>query len=377
MSSVPYSKGWNSVRRKPSGKWEARWADESGEARGKCFLTKEQAAKYAFTRAKEILDGATGLAVPTKNLDEAINSFLNRYTDEGTLEIYTRHLENFKAAHPLLTMTGNITRALIEAYDADLTRAGHNPGGRRHILKTLKTFTNYCMGERWIMENPFGEGDRRFKAPKSEFEGRALTPEETEKLIAGDREVDWFINRAVRLARSTMRRSSQIYGLFPSHFREPGLLYFPSIKGQDAEWLPLQPEAVQIIRELMAHPGRPAPDARLFYRWNSVEHLRDAIRVKAIDVGLKGTRLHDAGKVTRVTELDAAGKGLGYISAVSGTSQQTLSRHYIKPDRRKAFQDYLAYQTYGRPTEPLKPTETQPQPATSASKSNSEIAQIQ
>lgn len=376
MSSVPYSKGWNSVRRKPSGKWEARWADESGNARGLCFITKEQAAKYAFARAKEILDGATGLAVPTKNLQDAITSFLNRYTDEGTLEIYTRHLTAFTVDHPLIIMTGRITRSLIEAYDADLTRRGHNPGGRRHILKTIKTFTNYCMGERWIMENPFGEGDKRFKAPKSEFEGRALTPEESERLTGGDRETDWFINRAVRLARSTMRRSRQIWGLVPESFREPGLLYFPSIKGQEAQWLPLQPEAIQIIRELMAHPERPAPDARFFFRWNSVEHLRDAIRVKAIDVGLKGTRLHDAGKVTRVTELDAAGKGLGYISAVSGTSQETLSRHYIKPDRRKAFEDYLSLQTYGRPTEALKPTETAPQPATPPAKSNSEIAQI-
>lgn len=373
MRNVPYSKGWHSTRRKPSGKWEARWADESGAARGRCFITKEQAAKYAFTKAKEILDGAAGLSVPTKNLGEAITSFLKRYTDEGTLAIYARHLEDFTAAHPALTRTGQITRHLIETYDADLTRAGHNPGGRRHVLKTVKTFTNYCMVNKWLLENPFFE----FKMPKSEFEGRALNQVETDRLISGDRETDWFISRAVRLARSTMRRSSQIWALGPEHFREPGLMYFPSIKGQDAEWLPLQPEAVAIIRELMAHPDRPSAGARFFFRWSSVEHMRDAIRVKAIDVGLKGTRLHDAGKVTRVTELDAAGKGLGYISAVSGTSQQTLSRHYIKPDRRKAFQDYLGLQTYGGPTGTLKPTETQPQPPTPPSKSNSEITPIQ
>lgn len=373
MKRMPYSKGWHSTRKKPSGKFEARWADESGAARGRCFITKEQAAKYAFTKAKEILDGAAGLSVPTKNINEAITSFLKRYTDEGTLAIYARHLEDFAAAHPETTRTGQITKHLIETYDADLTRSGHNPGGRRHVLKTVKTFTNYCKVNKWLIEDPFFE----FKMPKSEFEGRALNPIETEKLISGDRETDWFISRAVRLARSTMRRSERIWSLTSADFREPGLMFCPAIKKQPAEWLPLQPEAVQIIRELLAHPDRPAPDARLFFRWSSVEHMRDAIRVKAIDVGLKGTRLHDAGKVTRVTELDAAGKGLGYISAVSGTSQQTLSRHYIKPDRRKAFQDYLTLQTYGGPTATLKPTETRPQGTMPASGSNSEIPRIQ
>lgn len=373
MRNMPYSKGWHSTRQKPSGKWEARWADESGAARGRCFLTKEQATKYAFNQAKQILDGAAGLSVPTKSILEAINSFLNRYTDEGTLAIYTRHLEGFTVAYPELTKTGQVTKHVIETYDADLTRSGHNPGGRRHVLKTVKTFTKYCRVNKWLIEDPFFQ----FKMPKSEFEGRALSPAETDKLISGDRDTDWFISRAVRLARSTMRRSGQIWALAPKHFREPGLIYFPSIKGQESEWLPLQPEAIAIIRELLARTDRPALDSRFFFCWSSVEHMRDAIRVKAIDMGLKGTRLHDAGKVTRVTELDAAGKGLGYISVVSGTSQQTLSRHYIKPDRRKAFQDYLTLQTYGGPITGLKPTETQPQPPTPPSKSNSEIAPVQ
>lgn len=345
MRIMPYARGWHGVRVKPSGKFEARWSDESGRARGKSFLTESQARNFSFNRAKEILDGATGLAVPTKNIGEAINEFIGRYTDAGTVAIYSRHLSAFLCEHPQVTMTGHLNKNLFEVYNVILERGGHNSGGRRHILKSLKTFANYCLEKGWLRVNPFF----KFRLPRQEFEGRALNPEEYARMIAINPhyEVDRWLNLALRIGNPSMLRISTVWGLTAEDFQAPDRLRITAIKGQPGVWTHLHPEAHQALLELLICA---VPNQRLFSYWPSVDAMRQSLRKKASRVGLKGVRFHDAGKVTRVTELDAAGFGLGKIAALSNTSKATLAKHYIKADRRAAFKEY---QTYGRPTKGL------------------------
>lgn len=346
MRVMPYARGWHDVRVKPSGKFEARWSDESGQARGKSFLTESQARNYAFNRAKEILDGATGLAVPTKDIRDAVTEFIGRYTDQGTVAIYSRHLDTFLDAHPQVTRTGHMSKTIFETYNVTLEREGHNSGGCRHILKSLKTFANYCLEKGWLRVNPFF----KFRLPRQEFEGRALNPEEYARMISIDPqyEVDRWINLALRIGNPSMLRISTVWGLVAEDFQAPDRLRIRAIKEQPGVWTYLHPEAHQALLELLICA---VPNQRLFSYWPSVDSMRQSLRKKASRVGLKGVRFHDACKVTRVTELDAAGFGLGKIAALSNTSKATLAKHYIKADRRAAFKEY---QTYGGPTNGLK-----------------------
>lgn len=346
MRDMPYAKGWHAVRRKPSGKFEARWADENGLARGKCFLTETQARTYALTRAKEILDGSLGLTVPTKDIREAWDIFIGRYTDEGTVRIYTRHFEDCLTAHPELRVTGQLTKEFFERYNVELKDAGHNPGGRRHVLKTLKTFSRYCLEKNWLKVDPFF----KFDLPKQEFEGRALLPDEFARMVSVDPQydVDLWISRALRLGNPSMLRISQVWKLTPEDFKAPDELRITGIKGQDTVWIQLHPDALEVMQELL----RITPaGARFFAKWPTEDSMRQSIRKKAKRVGLKGVRFHDAAKVTRISELDAAGWGIGDLSALSNTTKTTLAKHYIKADRRRAFQ---RYQTYGGPTNGVK-----------------------
>jgi integrase len=339
MRTMPYSLGWHTTRPKPSGKHEARWADESGKARGKCFNTKAQAAKFARDTANGIVNAAVGLSAPTKDIQEAAVSFLARRILDASNRIYERHLNDFFASMPEIKLTGHLTSAVIERYDRLLEKTGHNPGGRRHIWKTLKTFSNYCIENRWLGTSPFF----KLRSPRSTFKARALSPDQMALMTALDARypVDADINRALRIGNPCMLRISSVWSLTPEHFREPGEVLVAALKGKEAVWVPLHPAALAAVRECLAVTP---PGVRFFARWGTIDAMRQSLRKKAARVGLKGVRFHDAAKVSRVTELDAAGYGLGEISELSNTSKITLSKHYIQADRRQAFSRYQKFQ---------------------------------
>ncbi len=355
--------GWHNVRQRKdrNGQWEARYSDESGKVKGKLFLTKSQAQKYAWDAANGTLNAAVGLTVPKKSLEEARDSFLARSLDPKTTALNERRVNEFLDALPDIATTlrrakfqytGQITDEVINEFDKILVLKGCNPGGRHHVLKIVRAFCKYCMDKKWIGDYPF----KGFKMPKSQFEGRLVTREEFALLCSrgwsggnqhsesewgggsnqyGD--VDVWLHRALRFGRETMLRISQVWELSPVHFRAPDQLYIRGIKGQDGVWITLRPAAADILREIQ---NDLKPGERYFNYWSTVESMRASVHDKAIRVGLKGIRFHDACKVSRVSELDAMGTGLGKISELSNTSKKTLSAHYIKADRNRAFEEY-------------------------------------
>lgn len=404
MDDVKHSHTWHEVRKTPSGKQKARWVGEDGKIKSKTFLTKPQAEKYAWDQANGVINTMLGLAVSNKDLDKAIEEFLGVQRKPNTNALYERRLREFKASLPELKRVGQLTDTMIHRYHGILITQGHNAGGQSHHLRIVRTFCRFCVGKNWIAKSPFSNGPIPFKMPTSDYEGRALLPEEFERMIsltleqpievypefdrrrqsyrvryllptgrrvevAGNikdpaeagriasnkaaelqaagigrprdvREVDIWLNKALRLGKETMLRISQIWGLRAKDFKEPNELWVSGIKGQDGEWKLLRPEAVAIVRELLS--GR-QPEERLFSYWSNVASMQSSVQRKAELVGLKGVRFHDACKVTRVSELDASGMGLGDLSEVSNTTKRVLSEHYIKSDRRKAFQRYLTF----------------------------------
>lgn len=339
---MAYSLGWNDVRQKPSGKWEARWADESGKARGKCFLTKDQARKYASDRANGLLNVAVGLTVNQKDIREALAEFLARSLNAKTTALNERRMTTFLAFASSVKFCNEITEAVINSFDNALRASGANPGGRQHVLKIVRAFCKFAMRKKWMVTSPFFPfGD--FKLPKSTYQGRALTPKEFADLISIESRypVDVHLNRAFRLGRATMLRISQVWKLTPEDFRAPDQLYVDGIKGQPPEWKPLHPDALEVLNELLplTQPGQ-----RFFSHWGTVEAMRNSVEDKARRAKLAGVRFHDAGKVTRVSELADAGWSPAKIAHVSNTTAKTLVAHYIKADRNQSFAEYKSFQ---------------------------------
>lgn len=335
--------GWYHVRRKPSGKFEARWALPDGTVESKCFDYKEQARAYAVQRAKGVVDEHVGLAIVRKDAREALAEFLARSLDPKTTALNERRMGQFFGfAGKRLVHCTDITEPLINEFDNALRVAGSNPGGRHHVLKIVRAFCKFCLKKKWMPSSPFFPfGD--FKLPKSTFHGRPLTYDEGQKMISIEpryADVDLQINRAIRLGRAAILRISQVWKLTPEDFRVPDLLRVDGIKGQPSEWKELHPDAVAVLNEMLPETG---PGVRFFAHWGSVEAMRNSIEDKARRVGLPGVRFHDACKVTRVTELADQGWSPAKIAHVSNTTAKTLVAHYIKADKKKSFAEYKTF----------------------------------
>jgi len=357
MARHTHAPGWKDVRKKPSGKWEARWIDETGAVKGRSFVDKAVAAKLADDMARESERAAVGLGVTHKPIVNALAAFQDRRLDPKTVDLNGRRMKEFLLAFPALTLVDQITDTHINTFDRMLEAKGCNPGGRNHHLRIVRTFCKFCRDKNWLPTNPF----LNFKMPKSDFEGRACTEEEFERMcsigwVGGNKisdtygigwqggnqykDVDLWLRRAFRFGRETMLRVSQVWKLTPEDFREPGEIRVKGIKGQESEWKPLTEIALEVLRELLqvTKPGQ-----RFFSYWSSVASLQQAVQKKATRVGLKGLRFHDVCKVTRVSQLDAAGFSIKEISQVSNTTPRTLLAHYIKPDKQKTFDKYRAF----------------------------------
>lgn len=346
--------GWHGTRKRANGKYQARWCiDDSGALDSEMFLSKTQAEAYATRRANDILNVKVGLAVLRKPLTEARQEFGERRTKANTRALNLRRIDEFFAAMPDLKDTSQLTNNAINKYALILEKQGHNTGGQSHHLRIVRIFTNFCMANKWLTEDPFEE----FKMPKSAFKARPVTADEYARIvgIGGARNqyqaVDLWLNWAIRFGHSTMLRSSQVWKLMAADFVEPNHLKVDPIKGQEPVWIKLHPDAVQVLKEM---PIR-APGERFFSYWASVEAMRNSVEDKVRRAKIEPTiymvngqprkvypRFHDICKVTRISNLSDGGTSLGDLSELSNTSKETLVRHYIKSDRDRAFANYVA-----------------------------------
>jgi integrase len=330
--------GWHGVRKRPNGKYQARWCvDDNGTLRSEMFLGKEQASTFATRKANEVLDVKVGLAVVRIPILEARDLFLNRRTKANTRALNERRVDEFLTALPKIKDTSLLTNHVINQYARLLEDDGHNPGGQNHHLKIVRAFTNFCLANKWLTSNPFED----FVMPKSTYEGRALTADERALMYSIEPryvEVDTQLNSAFRFGYSTMLRISQVWALTPADFREPNMMRISGIKDQNTVTILLEDEAVQVLKKM---PIR-AQHERYFSHWASVDAMRNSVEDKARRMGLPGVRFHDVCKVSKVSDLDAEGIGLGDLAHLSNTSKATLAKHYIKSDRNRAFANYIA-----------------------------------
>lgn len=330
--------GWHGVRKRANGRYQARWCvDGNGTLDSDVFMSATQAEAHAVRRANEVLNVKVGLAIVRMPIPEVRSLFLNRRTKPNTRALNERRIDEFFAAMPEIKDTSMLTNHAINKYAGLLEKDGHNFGGQSHHLRIVRIFTNFCLTNKWLTEDPFED----FAMPKSDYEGRPLSVEERARMYSISeryKEVDTELSKAFRFGYSTMLRISQVWALTPEDFRAPSFLRVSGIKGQKTVTILLEDEAVQILQEM---PIR-AQQERYFSYWGTVEAMRNSVEDKARRMKLSGVRFHDVCKVSRISDLDAEGVGLGDLAHLSNTSQMTLAKHYIKSDRARAFANYLA-----------------------------------
>jgi hypothetical protein len=310
------------------------------------FLSKVQADTFALKMANEALNVRVGLATHRKPVQEARKEFLERRTKENTRCLNERRIDEFLAVMTEIENTSQLTRNLIDRYALHLERAGHNPGGQEHHLKIVRAFCKFCLDNKWLSEDLF----KNFKMPKSEFEGRPVTPEEAREIIEPEdgtrivvfkefdrrrgtfrvryngpsgrpievasgvkteaealeiavceqarlhslglvrpvkiREGDLWLKEAFTFGHSTMLRISQVWKLTPPDFVAPDQLRVAPIKGQDPVWITLRQEAIEVLTRLSS---KLAGQERFFWYWPTVERMRGAVKGKVRRTGVKPT----------------------------------------------------------------------------------------
>jgi integrase len=337
--------GWYSVREKTSGKFEGRWAQPRLDnpavwtVKGETFTSKTLANQYARDKARHYEEYKAGKRALDYPIDDALSLYLARpeiaASSHGANEFV---LTRFVARHALKNVS-QLTEALIVKERTWLIKEKpDSPGGQWNVLKTVRAFCRYCVNQKWLDKNPFPDD---VKLPKSDKEGRALSEDEFAKMISIRNDLrciesDTWMRRWLILQRYTLTRISTMFDLMPEDVRNNGTeILIPSMKKQAKVWAEItHPEAIVVMQELLA---RAQPGQRLFGYWKRITTMREAFRVKAQLVLGIAIRPHDACKVTEVTALDELGMSLGTISAVSNTTAATLSKHYLKPDRKRAF----------------------------------------
>jgi hypothetical protein len=368
MTAMP-AIGFHKARKKPSGKYEAQWAEWVPEL-GKCklsaktFSLESSAEQYARDEAEKNEEVATGKRAAEVPIEVALDKFFMRSeTEQITVDLYRRHFDDFIARHEL-KWVHQLMDVLPDKEFQWLKKFGDrgrpaSRGGINHKFRLWKTFTGFCVDKTWLAKSPF---PRKFKLPKSTFIGRPLSEDEFDSMIAiraqpAYLEVDTWLRRWLILQRYTMARIETIFELEPESFRNDGTeMLIPLIKHQDPVWSEItHPLALSVVQELLNGAPR---GQRLFSLWPTMGRMRGVFARKAAKLGLKDVgplRPHDACKVTQVTALDGLGMSPGEIAAVSNTTMETIMKHYIKPHRKNAFSKvralYAEVQTTHRPQE--------------------------
>jgi hypothetical protein len=330
--------GWYNVRLKPSGKWEARWAEETGKICAQTFLTEGQARHYAMKQAVGIVDVKAGLRISSKKFEEAVEAFCQRADKkEKTHDINRRCLERFQSLNNLAYIR-QIDEGVINRTFNWLKEKGHNSGGQNHDLKIINAFCHFCSRNKWMNEDPFPPD---FRMPKPKPSCKALTEEQFEKLTSIRPEYverDTWMRNALILGRYLIARTSTVFNLTPESFRNDcSEVFIPEIKLQDARWTPVHPKILPMVKDLV---HRTSPGERLLKFWTNQNQLQDHVAHKASWVGLPGISFHDACKATQITQMSRAGMIPADIAEVTNTSLQTILKYYIVPDRQRALRNY-------------------------------------
>ncbi|MGA8296570.1 MAG: tyrosine-type recombinase/integrase [Acidimicrobiales bacterium] len=172
----------SSLRRKPSGSWEARYRDPTGRQRSQTFPTKTAARRFlervgADKQRGDYLDPTLGRT----RFDDWAAEWLasNAHLKPRTLVDY----ESMLRVHVLPAFkgrpVGNVDQALVRRFIADLSAGGAAPGTVRAARKILRLVLATAVSDGALRANPC-DGVRLPRSAKAEM--HFLTPDQVATL---------------------------------------------------------------------------------------------------------------------------------------------------------------------------------------------------
>ena len=174
----------SSIRRKPSGRWEARYRDADGEQRGKTFDTKGAAREFLASVRVEIqrgeyVDPNRG-RVPVESVsDDWLASLV--HLKPKTLIDYESALRCHVLPRLGRTAVGKIDQRRVRRFIADLLNDGVSAARVRKAVGTLRQILDLAVEDGLIRTNPC-EG---LKLPRmNQQEMHFLTAEQVAMLAA-------------------------------------------------------------------------------------------------------------------------------------------------------------------------------------------------
>lgn len=180
----------SSVRRKPSGQWEARYRDPSGRQRGRSFSTKVEARRFLERVGADIQRGAW--ADPRQgriSLDVYADLWISQRSDlrPRTLELYRDLLDRYIIPTFRGTELTRITPAAVRVWYTALAERHKSTSAKAYRL--LRAILNTAVTDERITRNPCrveGAGvERAAERPTATIaEVDALTQAMPERLIA-------------------------------------------------------------------------------------------------------------------------------------------------------------------------------------------------
>ncbi len=199
-----------SIRRKPSGNWEARYRNADGRLHARTFATKTEARRWATdmetdVRRGEWVDPRLGRVTFTEWTEEYLSTIVHlreatRYLYERTLN---KHVLPAFGSRPVVS----IEQVDIRRFVAQKLAEGLSPASVRHMRQALRQVLNCAKGSGAIRSNPCD--GVRLPMP-SKAEPVFLSAEEAGRLAKSTRPP---YDLLVRFAVATGLRPSELCGL--------------------------------------------------------------------------------------------------------------------------------------------------------------------
>jgi integrase/recombinase XerC len=337
------------------------WAD--GYVNGKRTLRRSLKTRdmaRARKRAAELEDPEGQASKPVKPVAEAVAAFLGHCASEGlgdaTICRYRNtltRLAEFCEAQSIDSLSELATERLSEFR----TGRGVRPSTAAEELKILRTFFRFCVGRKWIDENPA----MKITPPRNIKPNEVVpfTPEEIEAMVRacdriGEKQYERLRTRAMILAlRYTALRIGDVAMLARDRISRDSdrwRIFLRTEKSGQAVFLPV-PLDLKLALDAVP-PPRGNMDSRFFF-WNGISkpktlkaRIHELLSAVFKESGVQGAHAHRF-RHTLATELLGRGASFEEVADILGNSPEIVRKHYGKwSAARQSRIDDLMEQVY-------------------------------
>ena len=226
-----------SVKKHPSGNWQARWRDEYGKQRAKFFDTKKEAERHVENVRVDIRRGEATAVVGKITMAALADQWIDAgvHLAPGTIRTYERDLRLYILPTFGDLQVGRMMPALIQKWIAtELKRLA--PSSVHRHYRTLRTLLGYAVNQGYLLNNPCDKVNAP-RIPRREME--TFTVEQIEAIAAA---VNPRYRCFILIAAYGGLRWSELVGLRRMDINGARLTVAGQLLNFDGEWVREDPK---------------------------------------------------------------------------------------------------------------------------------------